>query len=154
MLATPSPAGTILRCLLMMVCMFTLTACVTVTEDGAPESAGVTFTNTDWKLQHVGGESVNSDQYMQPPYIIFMDDGQVTGFSGCNSFKGRYGAVEGEFRFLSMASTRKACAGGTVELPFLTAMKLTASIEIKDDELVLLNGKGEALAIFEAERQR
>lgn len=154
MLATPSSSATILRCLLMMASLFALTACVTVTEEGTPESTEVTFTNTDWKLQHVGGQSVDSDKYLQAPYVIFMDDGQVTGFSGCNSFMGRYGTVEGQFRFLSMASTRKACAEGTVELPFLTAMKLTVSIEIDDDELVLLNDKGEALAIFRASKSQ
>lgn len=141
-------------CLLLLTCSWLMTACVTVpAESESAATPAVTFTNTFWRLVHVGGDKVAVADGEEIPHIIFLDDGRVSGFAGCNRFAGAYGMVEGQFRFTEMAATRDICPGETIEPAFMKAMRQTLAAEMDDDELLLLNGKGQPLAVFKARKK-
>lgn len=136
---------------LIALCLWGLVACTTVPEeDEADIKQDVSFTNTFWQLQHVGGKPVQAATVKETPFIIFLDDGRVRGFSGCNRLKGTYGMVDGKFRFTEMAATRDPCPEGRPETDFLIAMKKTMGAEMNENHLVLLNEEGNILAVFEA----
>lgn len=132
-------------------CLWGLAACATVPEEDAAEmKREVSFTNTFWQLQHVGGKPVKVATVRETPFIIFLDDGRVSGSTGCNRLRGTYGMVDGNFRFKEMASTRDPCPEGNYETPFLIAMKKTMGAEMDENHLMLLNEEREILAVFEA----
>ncbi|WP_168203114.1 META domain-containing protein [Marinobacter fonticola] len=136
---------------LVVICLWALSACTTVPQEGDnPVKREVSFTNTFWQLQHVGGEPVRAATSKEAPFIIFLDDGRVSGFTGCNRFKGAYGMVDGNFRFTEMSATRDPCPEGRHETPYLIAMKKTMGAEMDGNNLILLNESGQTLAVFEA----
>lgn len=137
------------RIVVMLVGLVLLAACVT-TEQEAPPIPAASLTNTYWKVQQVDGQATEIHQNQREPHLIFLDDGQVLGHTGCNSLKGRYGVNGSEFRFVSMAATRVACQDNTVEAPLLEAMKQTAGIVIKGDRMTLRNEQGDDLALLAA----
>lgn len=136
---------------MIAACLLGLSACTTVPQENEAEiKKEVSFTNTFWQLQHVGGEPVQSTTAKEAPFIIFLDDGRVSGFTGCNRFRGAYGMVEGQFRFTEMSATREPCPEGRHETAYLIAMKKTMGAEMDEDHLMLLNEDGDILAVFEA----
>ncbi|WP_111493538.1 MULTISPECIES: META domain-containing protein [Marinobacter] len=147
-------AAPYLRVLLLLLAGCVMSACTTVPAEEEAAEAEITFTNTFWRLAHVGGEKVAAENGVNAPYIVFLDDGRVNGFAGCNDFRGRYGTFEGQFRFVEMAATRKICPGEPVEPAFMKAMRQTVAVDIKDDELLLLNTEGQPLAVFKAMKKR
>lgn len=132
-----------------------LSACTTVPVEDESTAPKVSFTNTIWRLVHVGGNKVAPPEPDgQAPFIIFLDDGRVGGFAGCNHFKGTYAVVNGEFRFTEMAATRDVCPDDPVEGPYMKAMRQTVGVKQDNDELLLLNKSGQPLAVLKAQVKR
>lgn len=112
------------------------------------------LTNTYWQLVSVAGEPVPETNRDKKPHILFMDDGRVSGFSGCNQYMGGY-QVEGEnLLFDSMASTRMACPDNQTEQLLFAALAKTVGVNLEGIELRLLGENGEELAVFEASRMK
>jgi putative lipoprotein len=113
-------------------------------EPGGPVDAPLT--NTYWKLLGLNGASVNLDRAQQEPHLIFMDDGQVRGHTGCNSIKGRYGVKAGRVRILNLAATQAVCPGYRGEADFVAAMEAADAMGISGKQLQLLDDSGKPLA--------
>lgn len=112
------------------------------------------LTNTYWQLVRVAGQPVPESGGEQNPHILFLDDGRVSGFSGCNRFMGDY-RVEGDHLiFDSMGSTRRACPDNQTEGLLFGALAKTAGVNLTGIELRLLGEQGAELAVFEATRMK
>ena len=131
--------------LVMMFSLLVAQGCVSV----EPQKEA-TFTNTVWSLKQLGVDPIPDAGSTTEPHLIFLDDGRVSGYGGCNRFSGRYGTVDDSFRFLEMAATKRACAGDSIEPSFLAAMKATMALRFEDGNLSLLDDQGRPLAVFRA----
>lgn len=123
-------------------------------EPGGGDEAGVPLTNTYWQLVSVAGEEVPATGSERKAHILFLDDGRVSGFSGCNEYMGNY-QVRGEnLLFDSMGSTLRACPDNLTEKMLFAALAKTVGVNLEGIELRLLGDAGEELAVFEATRMR
>ena len=78
---------------------------------------------------------------------VTFEGGQVSGFSGCNTFQGTY-ALKGESLSIGpLATTRMACAEPVmqVESAYLEALGSTSAWAVEGGQLVLLGADGELL---------
>lgn len=138
----------------VLFAILALAGCVTSPAEQSSEGdePGVPLTNTYWQLVRVAGEAVPATGSEQKAHILFLDDGRVSGFSGCNQYMGNY-QVRGEnLLFDSMGSTRMACEENLVEELLFAALAKTVGVNLDRTELLLLGEAGEELAVFEAAR--
>jgi heat shock protein HslJ len=112
------------------------------------------LTNTYWQLLSIGGEPVSETNADQKPHILFLDDGRVSGFSGCNQYMGNYQVTGENLLFDSMSSTRRACPDNQTEQLLFAALAKTVGVNLEGIELRLLGEAGEELAVFEASRMK
>ena len=115
-------------------------------DDAAPPA----LTGRDWMLMRLEGEEVAPLPDGRRPYLHFEAD-RVHGFAGCNRLTGGY-RIEGRgLEFSRMAMTRMACAEGMdLEQRFGSALERVAGYELAGDRLVLSDGGGESLAVFDS----
>ncbi len=133
-----------------------LAGCAGSSVPGEPggDVVAMPLTNTYWQLEVVAGEEVPETGSEQKAHILFLDDGRVTGYSGCNQYMGNY-RVEGEnLLFDSMSSTRMACDDNLIEELLFAAFAKTVGVYLEGTELRLLGEDGEELAVFEASRMK
>lgn len=104
----------------------------------------------DWSIVTVNGDEVVSDAF-----IRFMDDGGISGSTGCNRFQTRGEMRDGAVAILGpIATTKMACVGDTLIgqetaiLKFLGSGEISASYDPFADTLRLeaANGKLELIA--------
>ncbi len=112
------------------------------------------LTNTYWQLVSVAGEPVPETDSEQKAHILFLDDGRVSGFSGCNQYMGDYRVTGENLLFDSMSSTLRACPDNLTEELLFAAFAKTVGVNLDGIELRLLGEAGEELAVFEASRMR
>lgn len=145
----PGLIATLLSVLLLVGC-----AGSSVSGTAGDDVVAMPLTNTYWQLLSVAGREVPETGDQQSPHILFLDDGRVSGFSGCNQYMGNY-QVEGEnLLFDSMSSTRRACEDSLVEQLLFGAFAKTVGVYLEGIELTLLGESGEELAVFEASRMK
>ena len=117
----------------------------------APATAGLL--DTRWRLVEIDGQPVSMVEGQREPYLQLSGEGnRVRGFGGCNAFSGAFEQGSDGFRFLGLASTRKACPTEAMaqEARFLKALHATASRRIVGDSLQLRDAGGTVRARFEA----
>ncbi|WP_166267711.1 META domain-containing protein [Marinobacter caseinilyticus] len=139
----------ILRAVSLLACLTILGGCST-TDTQTTRRPDASLTNTYWKLLSVEGVDVRVVDNQREPHLIFLDDGQVRGHTGCNSLKGRYGASNGQLAFTAMAATRMACQDNSVETSMLIALQATTQAQIRGDRLILQSIAGDTLAVLGA----
>lgn len=112
------------------------------------------ITNKYWKLKKLNGKEVKmTNNQMREQYIIIKNNGDITGFSGCNQFSGKYILDESKLKikFENVISTLRACPEAEInETDFLKIFELTNNYSINADTLMLNVGKRAPLAEFEA----
>jgi heat shock protein HslJ len=106
---------------------------------GAPASL---LTGPAWQIGSLAGEPLPADVQ---PTLRFESDGAVTGFDGCNHFRGRYRITGVGVRFAELASTRMACTGsrGDVAGKLYAALDGVRLFRLADGHLILAS-HGEA----------
>lgn len=91
-----------------------------------------------WLLTELSGEPLPA---LETPVTLSLADGQVSGFSGCNTFRGRIEAVDGPggLRIDTLAGTRMACGDlqSGVEHRFLAALSGATGFGFRATRLVL-----------------
>lgn len=112
------------------------------------------LTNTYWELVSVAGQPVPETDSQQKPHVLFLDDGRVSGFSGCNQYMGDYRVTGENLLFDSMSSTLMACPQNQTEDLLFAAFAKTVGVNLEGIELRLLGEAGEELAVFEATRMK
>lgn len=118
----------------------------------------VTLEGTLWLLGTLEGQLTGPGAGARPLSLTLDAEArQVTGFSGCNPFSGRYqrdgeSAQGGALSFGPLAGTLKACEeGGELERRFLDALATVDAYRLDGDALILLAGDGEVATFNTAE---
>lgn len=107
--------------------------------------------DTQWRFVKVGGHDVPSGVNAT---LKFESNGHVSGHAGCNGYGGPWEASNGALHFGGMISTKMAClqpAGAMqAERGVFEALRETASARTQDQQLILLDANGAALATLQA----
>jgi heat shock protein HslJ len=128
----------------------------------APESlvgdtippAELSLTSNPWALASFGGPDISLAALEGGSITLtFTPDGQASGSAGCNSYTGSYEADGSQLKFGPLASTKRMCPEGVMvlEQAFLDALGKTASYEISEGQLMLLDSAGQTLLTFSAQ---
>lgn len=132
-----------------------LAGCVSSPVTGSSgDVVAMPLTNTYWQLVSIAGEPVPETSIEQKAHILFLDDGRVSGFSGCNQYIGDYQVTGENLLFDSMSSTLMACPNNQTEGMLFAAFAKTVGVNLDGIELRLLGEAGEELAVFEATRMK
>ena len=139
-----------------LLAVLLLAGCVSspASESPSGDVVAMPLTNTYWQLVSVAGEPVPESDRQQKPHILFLDDGRVSGFSGCNQYMGDYRVTGENLLFDSMSSTLMACPDNLTEELLFAALAKTVGVNLEGIELRLLGEAGEELAVFEATRMK
>jgi putative lipoprotein len=116
-----------------------------------PRTPDASLTNTYWKLVGIGDEPYTHETSNREPHIQFREQqGNMTGFTGCNNITGPYSVDGDKLDLGEIAVTMKACIEGMdVEQRMLAALRGVNRYEISGNTLRLLEGDAAALE-FEA----
>jgi len=108
---------------------------------------------TYWRAVEIDGQPVKAGSGKRELHLILSSErNSVSGFSGCNTFRGIYDRKENDLRFTGLASTLMACPPNESELEkrFLTALQAADSQWISGNILELRDVDGKPRARFEA----
>ena len=114
---------------------------------------GTPLTGTIWQLISFNtGNALLSNLTTELITAAFGEDGQLTGFGGCNNYMAGY-EIDGDTMAIGpVAATRKMCADPEevmdTEVGYLAALQQVASYDISGDELTLLNAEGAHMAVY------
>ncbi|MEJ2710494.1 MAG: META domain-containing protein [Anaerolineales bacterium] len=107
-------------------------------------SGQATLTENVWVMLSYGDP--NSPQTVPPGILLtanFSVDGNMSGFSGCNSYNVGYATQDGEITLGPVASTMMACPTGMEEeQAYLEALGSVQNYEIKGNALTLTYNQG------------
>lgn len=117
-----------------------------------PGKSQARLIETYWKALEVEGRTVEVKPGTREPHMVLRSDkNAVSGFSGCNTFRGMYEVSGDGLRFKGLASTMMACiSGGDTEREFLSALNATATQRISGETLELRDQNGKVRARFES----
>lgn len=114
-----------------------------------PATADASLTGTHWVLDTlVDGESVSTPA--APAWIVFAENGAVSGHDGCNGFGGSYDPVLG---FTEIVSTLIACDDPTMtqERSMLSVLSGPAQVSVAGDSLTITHPSRKALRFVATE---
>lgn len=104
--------------------------------------------NKEWVLSAIEGEPM--EQLSQPVTLNFKA-GSVEGFLGCNNYSAKMNLKKEEVKFSEITGTMKACAvGSATENKMTNILRRTNKIEIKDQKMILREGKTKLAEFKEA----
>jgi heat shock protein HslJ len=118
---------------------------------GENPSGANPLAGTHWTLSDLGGKEPAADATVT---LSFAADGTVGGSNGCNQYTGSYEITGSALRFPSeFAATLMACPEPAMAQAdsFMQALKRTATFELDDAKLRLLDGGAAELARFAAQ---
>lgn len=122
-------------------------------DDKSAAAAGesVPLEKTEWRLVRLGRVAVNGDDLHRPPEIALDPEShRASGSGGCNRIMGEYELKGDSLTFARMASTMMACPDGMeTEQKFLKALRQVKRWRITKEQLVLMNGSGTVVAVFQ-----
>jgi len=133
----------------MKITKFTLTLaimalglCGCKTSQKAAESNNSPLVGTQWQLESINNQS--GIPFATQPYIIFNEDGSLSGSLGCNTFFGTYYQKKQKMTIDFSGATKKLCTEMATETAFLKGLKAGISnYDITDSTLILYAGKDE-----------
>ena len=115
--------------------------------------AATELQETYWKLTELMGKPVvlNENNKKGIHIILKKEDNSVQGFSGCNTFMGRYELKEGNrITFSAIASTMMACPDMATETEFNKMLGVVDNYTINGSIMTLNKAKMAPMARFEA----
>lgn len=99
-----------------------------------------------WQLIELTGQKISVDA---PPYLVFNDEGKVSGFAGCNRLFGGAEMGQGmQIRFSNLATTMMACPQLTLEGQFMQMLEKVDNYSLSGDSLSLNKARMAPLARF------
>ncbi len=120
----------------------------TLVGDTVPPTESPSLTSNPWALASFGGPDISLAALEGSSITMtFTADGQVNGSAGCNSYSGSYTVDGSQLTFSPLATTKRMCPEPVMvlEQAFLGALGKTASYEISDGQLLLLDADGQTL---------
>jgi heat shock protein HslJ len=110
--------------------------------EGSPvPSTPASLAGTSWQAISVSGATpVQGSE----PTLVFADEEQVNGNTGCNGFFGGYAYGDGEIEFTNIGMTLMACDGpiSALEAAYTQALNAATTAAIDDGGQLVLRGPG------------
>lgn len=104
------------------------------------------LTENNWALSSLMGNGLDMNQFAGGiPSLDFLEDGKLSGFSGCNNFSGNFSLEGTGIKLDPGAMTKKMCPG-TGEQDYISALGKVGDLKIGKDKLTLLNGATELMS--------
>lgn len=103
---------------------------------------GLPLTGQPWRLAELAGEPMLGEP--AEPHLLFMNNGELIGFGGCNYFFGKYRTDDdGRVIVSSLRATHQQCPESSKqETTLLTSLMLADAVQLADEQLTfLLNGR-------------
>jgi heat shock protein HslJ len=118
--------------------LFILAAAIAVTSASAADRLS-SLAGSEWGFEQ------GSDTYIQ------FSEKDVSGFSGCNRFRGTYTYADGKLSFGPLAGTRMACPPEQMETErkILQFLEATTTAEATHKTLTLQDGTGATLTTLQ-----
>lgn len=110
----------------------------------------LTLTNGTFWLEGMNGEKISTDS-SEKAWIAF-EDSQLTGYSSCNTLRGRF-EFDSKTQMLLISDTatsKKFCPGNQIETLLLDTLANVAKYELRDDLLNLMDLHDKTLLQFKA----
>jgi heat shock protein HslJ len=109
------------------------------------DPVGPSIAGTSWQFVEIAGTA--SPESMQPT-LELSADGAATGYTGCNTFSGRYVSDGANLSFSDLGYTKMWCEAEvmTVERAVQSALTSTSNMATPSGELDLLASDGTVLA--------
>ncbi|MEZ4801743.1 MAG: copper resistance protein NlpE N-terminal domain-containing protein [Gelidibacter sp.] len=103
-----------------------------------------------WHLVSFKGEAIQlKEAKAEHPQVEFLEDGSISGYTGCNQFRGVYELKEGyEIKFSQIISTKKFCPEMETENEFLSTMSKASYYIYEGHDLVIHDSEHQKLAKF------
>lgn len=141
--------------LVLLLGAFILSACAGVSAATPADDQGadggnssISLPGTAWQLISIQGQNVLEDTTV----TLEFDEERAFGSAGCNSFGGNYTLDGTNLQFGPLASTMMFCSSpeGAMEQEglYLNTLSQTASFQVNDGQLELLNDAGETILVF------
>jgi heat shock protein HslJ len=130
----------VLLCLLAGAC-----TSQTTVQDNGPMNDNSTLQGTAWWVEDIAGKGVIDRSHTT---IKFLEEGKVSGDTGCNRYFGSYEITGETLTFGPLASTRRACAESLMnqEMAFLETMAQVSHWTVAQTGLLHLhNPEGKSL---------
>ena len=112
------------------------------------------LTDTFWRLETLGGDTVDIGASIREPFILFRgtDAAGMSASVGCNRMAGRFTRDGTTLQFGAIAMTRMMCPPPLDRLERALADVLTATtgFDLAGQQLILTDASGEDLATFSA----
>lgn len=124
---------------------------ITEKESVGEQSEIANIYNKEWKLIELDTEVIALDPaFKTEPYIVFKEDGRVSGNLGCNNFGGNIEILQdNEVKFTNIASTQMACPNLKVEQRFSEVLNSARILHSGGGALTLSDEKDMIIARFE-----
>jgi heat shock protein HslJ len=118
----------------------------TVSAESLTEPVPDELDGTSWILSSILIDDTASQTEIDGEITAVFQEGQLTGFAGCNNYFGNYEAEGANLTLGPIGSTRKACqeAQNQRETEFLAALEAIATYRIAGEALELLDASGKA----------
>lgn len=103
----------------------------------APETPGGALTANVWEAADIAGHGVRAGI---TSYVVFEEQGRVSGIGACNWFAGPYRLVEDTLRIGPIETVQTDCSPEVMEQEarFLAALEETEGFEITQEGFLLL----------------
>jgi heat shock protein HslJ len=111
------------------------------------------ITEKYWKLVSLKGKPIDKEKktIKEPFFILKLNNDQIVGHGGCNSFSGKYELKEGNRIIISkLMSTLMACPANEIEIEFVKILESVDNYTIQGDTLFLQKARMAPLARFES----
>ena len=115
---------------------------------GSDDVAEQEFPAGSWRLTEVAGDAASAEAVAT---IDFVDSGNASGTTGCNSFRGPYSVDGDSIEIGPLAATRALCVSDELnaqEAAYLTALGSASTWSLDDDALSLVDDDGTVVAAF------
>ena len=110
----------------------------------------IDLTKDTWKLTEFNKQIIDSDS--EQPFISF-NDGEITGFLGCNDFFGSYELNNNTIKINPVARTLKMCANITLEDRLNESFQFMKYYKIESNILKIYDNKHNEIAIFKRDNK-
>jgi heat shock protein HslJ len=109
--------------------------------------------SSSWQLiRYQNAQGVPTLPYSQHEPTLQLQEGRISGTTGCNRYLGSYQLKQGEISLEASATTLMACVFEGLsqqEQAYIKALTEVSRYELKDDQLLLLNEQEKPILVFE-----
>lgn len=141
-----------MRNLLGFVAVFVLlSSCSLSKKENTVKADDATLFYKEWRLVKMGAKNMKYEEGCEPITLLLTSEPEnVSGFSGCNRYFGKFATKKNKLSFKQMACTQMACPQQDMNLEsrYLQLLDKVNSFVMQDDTLMLMKDD-KVLLIFE-----